>query len=140
MTLDEVIKRATIEFPRPIKFEEIDGFFKDLARRLTAHIQYIQDIGKIVDYYNDAEGKFELFAVGINGSITTGDASYRFSNNDTSVKSRTLFCLLQFSTTRRYKLQDYKPNVLALWDRARIAVGDYFAEDKTRQDAQCGDF
>jgi hypothetical protein len=133
MTLDEILKRATIPFPEPLEIEGIDRFIEHLAHYLQARINYSVKKDGNANALRGGVYLTETTSISLEGTITTSDASDSFSSGRDIAQSRLQIHQLQFSIIPGYQLQEYRPATIVLWDRTREVVNNYFEQKKVQK-------
>ena len=132
MTIDEIIKKATIEFPRFLNLKEGEELLDYIAEKLPATIRYNASYTGLLN-----QGKSsKKYDPKISGSITSINTPMAFDNfesflvlkNDISkIKS------LQFILVPDWEIGDYRKEVIQLWGEVRNIIGEYFKKSKDRE-------
>ena len=123
MTLEEIIKQTSIEFPKEINLSEAEKLIRYIAQNLSVEIRYNSENHIIISqkYLKDNFSE-------INGSINSlknkmAFDSFRFEQ---SQKNHSKFTKIKFQTIPRYKINEYRTEVKELWNNVRNVVNNYF--------------
>lgn len=134
MSLDDLMKRSVVEFPRPLPHEEVSGFFRqiseDVLPDVTDSLSYcFQQHYEITNCDVDGERHDEkaeyLRQVRVSGDFFRMPAlvNFRLVHTDDDHPS---FDALQFNTIPGYELDEYSPDEVQLWDDVRESIKKYF--------------
>ena len=140
MTLDEIMERATISFPRPLQAEQVRELFAYFwtvgAVEVSYEIGTGERIGNRFKNYITSERagqKAVPTSVSVNGTVhdTNGPTFDRFEGEQELIgeESKPYISKIQFQLVHGWKLHEYRTEVLQLWDKTRELVGKYFREN-----------
>lgn len=131
MTLDGVLDKSTIQFPRLLPRDEAEELIGYIARRLPVRVHYRTQYSRLMNFHDpDTPDKLLIkeCAVSVVGDIEMVRNSMAFdtfcmepSNGDTS-KLETM----RFQLVPGWELGEYRKDVRALWAYTRRAVNSYF--------------
>lgn len=135
MAIDEVLKKATIKFPRAIGIENARELILYISEKLPGRINF-----SAKQYYsagdNEEEKKFKIEngTLEISGNIIPSKNPMEFDTfqlkpweEDTSYVSS-----LEFQLVPDWEIRDYH-RVEPLWNNVRKIVDDYFREKLRRE-------
>ncbi len=128
MTIDELVKRTTIDFKRRFIRSEAEDMLKQLSMKIGGGARIAYSV-KYFNGFNNGEedrGSFEISGM---ISIIGKAIGEPFSFITSSFRDSCVVSGLQFQIIPGYdSLAEYKPETLALWDETRRAVAEYIAE------------
>ena len=118
-TLEDVVERSKVEFPRALSLTGVKRLFKKMETYLGADICYD------VSYTNDGVSSYANLQVGgkirveIFGKLTSdGFRSYPYIPGGDKIKG------FEFDRISGYNIGEYRKEIVALWDRVRKYVND----------------
>ncbi|MFH1310849.1 MAG: hypothetical protein ABIH65_00395 [Nanoarchaeota archaeon] len=129
MTIEEVVKRTTIEFPQKISFSQVEDLIKHIAKELPANIHYDFLSHTDVGY---SFGTEELVKNTLKSPVTGRIikvkeplifGSFSFINSKQDIFSSSS---MQFHLGHDWELEKYSPKVRKLWDDVKKIVDEYF--------------
>lgn len=131
MSIDEVIEKSTINFPRALALKEAEELIEHLAKKLPANIHYKVSRHKSIGYQEKdervlkQEGTVNISATVINikEPMSFDVCEFKPSMKDTSKLSS-----INFQLIPDYEIHDYRPEVIKLWGDVRKVVEDYFKQ------------
>jgi len=132
MSIDELLKKTTINFPRAINLEESEKLLEYISEKLPGNINYVITYYKSF-FYDEMAGKAgnSTGTLNINANIKNSKEIMAFdnmgmlsSNEDVSKLSS-----IEFSKTPGWSIADYRPEIQRLWDNVRNIVDAYFKEN-----------
>ena len=129
MSVNELIERTTINFPRDISLDEARELLTYLAKNLPARMQYGKSQDFIID--SDEEGSVREIpgTISLGGLMTSTDPDslanegFRFTHSDRDVTRAGEF---RFSPIPGYDLEEHTPHSIKFWDDTREKIEEYF--------------
>lgn len=131
MSLDELTKKTTIDFPRPIRSQHAEDLLCYLSSHLPANVS--GKIGYFINYIYDPEtesssedkGTLKLSAT-VN-SLKEAMAFDSFQSKPWEANT-SYISAIEFQRVPDWELEEYRPEIRKLWDDVRECVGKYFEE------------
>lgn len=131
MSVDELTKKTTIEFPRPIGREHAEKMLCYISSHLPGDVN-----GKVeyfINYRCDSKKKDSLEEKGTLTLFVNVNNSKKIPSFDTFVSSpwkedSSLISKIEFQKIPGFELSEYRPEVIELWDDVRKVVNKYFEE------------
>ncbi len=127
--LDELVSKATIEFPKPIGLKEAKALFAYMVKQSGAilDIGYTVEESRRISANDSAIGDWVLSRKA-SGTISErippfGHDSFRLENEGAQ------FSALKFVTIPGYSLEEHSEHTRKFWDRVRAYVDGYFASN-----------
>jgi hypothetical protein len=132
MSIDEITKRSTIEFPRPLDLEETESLMEYIAKSMPANVAY-EKSSHVEMYHVDNVAAFAVFreqgSVALGGTITTlACAEFDSFSCTPSLEDCTKIDKMRFNTIPGYTLEEHRKEVVRLWDSVRHTVLEYFSQ------------
>lgn len=138
---DEVMERATIEFPEPLNLDSVEELFVYLTEQMDhCSVDYTlklhKNVGSVIEKEEDEgeqdeQGKSDadegLLSIAIHGFVRKrfGALGANFScigsDNDPLQ-----ICGMRFLTIPGYELKEHRKDEVAVWDEVRENVNNYF--------------
>ena len=129
MDLEEIAKRLGIDFPKNLDLQQSEDLLEYIARELPADVIYGVSYGKSIVH---TEEGIETFDRGfkLTGQISSRDNfgksdSFSILNPDYTSEHFEVG-RLEFSMVPGWDINDYRKEVLELWDGVRELVERYF--------------
>lgn len=132
MSIDEILNRATINFPKPISFANTEKLLLSISEGIRGEVHYSLDTPKSF-IYNQEEKKSritlkdrmikQIYIKDINNH------SFESAKMIMSDEKSSEFSSMRFEIIPGYNLPDYRKETLQLWDDVREIVERYFSED-----------
>ena len=126
--LEEVIKRTTINFPKPLNLKQSEKLFDYISRNLPANLNYTVEVHN--DTYYNSEKKKALKSKGpvkITGTISNAKKVMSFDSFRTENKGEDYTHLYSIKFNHLFSnLSEYRPEVIGLWDDVRNLTEKYF--------------
>jgi len=126
MSLEEVLDKSKIDFPKGLNLEQIEDLLKYLAEKLRADIIYNPSYHKSI---TPVEGRVKISdgSFNISGTISLGGRFDSFTM-DSNCVSEGIYKVrkLEFNRTPGWKIDNYREEIRKLWDDVREAVRGYF--------------
>ncbi|MBU1199895.1 MAG: hypothetical protein KKF46_02960 [Nanoarchaeota archaeon] len=129
MTIEKIIEKATINFPKPLCLKATEELLKYIAESISANINYH------AGYFNNLNNKegivtSDMGTINITGTITRLSNPIAFDSfeifpyrNDTTKADK-----MQFTMVPAWDLTDYQEQNLELWEDVRTVVDKYFSQ------------
>ncbi len=129
MSIDELIKKATIDFPRALNLEEAEKLINHLAENLPARIDYTITSNKMIIVDPGEEIFKQEGTVKITANITHSTKPNAFDSCEFNPHGQDSSKLssMKFQLTPGWELSDYRPEVQQLWEDVRKVVTYYLA-------------
>jgi hypothetical protein len=128
MTLNELLEKSTIVFPKSICLSEAEKLLLYVAKELPGNIPY--HISSHKNLFHEPEGLARQDGtVMLTGSICYIQEPFAFDSFQTEPDSSSteLIAKLKFQLIPGYdELEEYNPETLKLWDNVRRVIMQYF--------------
>ena len=132
MSIEEVIKKINIPFPKPQSLEQVEELLRYITMNLPAtircHFQYNTYFSKGKDSkLLEDNGSVNIIAsiVDTEKTMAIGTLESRPYSQDSSYISA-----LAFQMVPGWDISDYRPEVLNLWDEVRGLTKKHFSEKR----------
>ncbi|HLC56751.1 MAG TPA: hypothetical protein VJJ23_05940 [Candidatus Nanoarchaeia archaeon] len=139
--MEELVKRATIKFPKSLSSEEFEGLLKYVVKNSSTRISYKKQVTCLMsDAYShiggiNTSGEVEIAILGnkYEGNIyhysKSGTTTIPFRSKPAGKGAITMrnTISLDFITTPDYDIEEHKAEV-AVWDDIRKLVTQYFTQ------------
>jgi hypothetical protein len=136
-SVDTVDKRSKIIFDRPLALEEAVSLIKIVANELPADVVYssTKHAGVYCGSNPSSETVNELRSVELGGSIRKiGDGYPHDTFQSLPVEDDPVLIKgIRFFIIPGYRLKEYNPHIVKLWDEVRDSVQRYFQKSDPRQ-------
>jgi hypothetical protein len=131
MSLDEVLEKTTIEFPRPINREEAEKLLLYIAKNLQADVRSI--IKYRLTYYHDEIHKYITEDGGtlrIDATVSSLKTPALFDSfhSEPHERDRSYISEIVFGRVPGWELANYGEEKVKFWDDVRVVVNKYFKE------------
>ena len=131
MTIEEIMKKTIIKFPRPIGRKDSENLFCYLSGKLPANISGKVEYFKSFRYDEKNESVVEE-----NGTLKLTATIYSLKDGTVCdyLESRpwdedtSLISAIAFHMVPGWESSDYRPKVQKFWDQVRGLVNKYFEE------------
>ncbi len=128
--LDELLAKSEIKFPKPINKPLFENLLDMISVNLDSDIDYTAESSQRVTH--SANPNFpvhEYNGLKYSGRITLRK-TFAFSSFDTvnSFDNPEKISSIRFQTIPGYSLQEHRPEEVAVWDKTRKVVEDYFSK------------
>lgn len=132
MAIDDVLEKATIEFPRKLDLRNAENLLKSIAKDLHGNVRYTISEQKNIGYHIIESQDFQEKTINIqvNGSIDTKNFVLGPFKLRTAENNYSSFSGINFQITPGWDIEDYRPEVIKLWDDVRKVVTNYFKKNK----------
>jgi len=129
MGIEDVIERRTIEFPRPLGVADTEKLLIDVAQALSYRLRWHVDQQKTVgDYIDVNKYSIELGSASVSGSYAVrGKATESFRCE--ADQEGTQFAGIRFELVPGWRLSEYRPEAVAIWDAVREQVTKSFPKE-----------
>ena len=131
MSLETLINKSTVKFPRPLSLKETEKLFsyltKNLPARITYHADYLMNLRN-----EDNRVCKDPGTASISGTISI-DTSHAFDGFESKEYSEdaTKISAIKFILTPGYDIEEeYTQDVRSLWNSVKEKVSDYFSQSK----------
>ena len=135
MTIDDVVAKATINFPSPLSEEQMRALLGYLWKNGNLEVNYKLEIGERTGNRFDTlvpHDQAVVTSLGVSGTIfDTQTHAFDTFNGEQIIAPRDdkpYIANLKFFIVPGWDLQEYRPEVLRLWDRTRTLTEQYFGE------------
>lgn len=134
MSLDKLLEKTEIKFPRPIDREEMHELFKFLANQLEGYefnVHYEKEI-RYGSRFNQSQKKIpiRIYNKKISGSVSNSNGMTGFECfKKDSIDSGNKFYEIKFFTPPGYDLEEVNPKDIATMDTVREKVKLYFSQN-----------
>jgi len=127
MSIEKVIEKATINFPRPLSLQETERVLEHVAKELPATITYHISAHKSLYHEAGSVAKNDG-TIRIRGSISNLQKPMTFDSfrSEPHRRETNFIASISFNLILGYDLEDYGPEVLKLWDDVRRVINQYF--------------
>ncbi|MEK6879925.1 MAG: hypothetical protein AABY22_09975 [Nanoarchaeota archaeon] len=129
MTIEEVVKKSTIKFPKNMSLNQAESLIVYIAKKLPAIVNYTISQQITDGYYTDSKEFFRSKGTAkIRGARNQSTKPFTFDSFTFkhSVRNNSTFSLMQFELTPDWELSEYRPEVRKLWDDIRKIINEYF--------------
>ena len=134
MSLGKVCGKSRIDFPKSLDLEQSEELLKYLAKELEANVGYDISYHKSIAYEEEgvkiSNGYFK-----INGRISLLDSPGKFDtftmNSDYSIPEVYKVRKLEFYRIPGYDFNQYREEIIELWDDTREVIGKYFNAEES---------
>ena len=127
MSIDEVMQRNTIEFDPPLILEDVEELLVYVAKHLPAKISYDACYGSYINGYSRNNKGPRMQGGSVKGTIRKkDDATFDQFEFELANKKPLSAGSMHFFTVPGWELNEYRPEVVKLWDDVRILVDKYF--------------
>jgi hypothetical protein len=127
--LEELINKTNINFPRKIFLRDVEHLFLRIAEDLHGNIRYSLLENKNIGYFAGNQiFQRESTDIQITGAIITKETvDLNVFRLKTVENVSSLFTGIEFQLTPEWKLENYRPEVVQLWDKVKNSVEKFFA-------------
>ncbi|GEM_PF-3399407 len=138
MSLEDVLAKSEIIFPRSLELDDMKELLEhyNTEGRLAVFYQLTSkyDLGYPllpIGVENPLDLREESVS-SLNGRITDPNSPFAYDSFETEIltlddeDSTRVFKKLKFGLIPGYELSEYRPEVIALWDKTRILTSEYF--------------
>ena len=140
MTLEEVMEKSRIEFPKAISLKEAEDLLNYLAENLPADIKYHLGQNKSILHGNDEHISQYQGSVNITANIACLKIrQFLIVSDSCELKSHfqdinqfqdtSKFSEMQFQVIPGYNLAEHRPEIVQLWTEVRTVVTEYFKKE-----------
>ena len=129
MSIDKLIEKTTIEFPRKLSLKGAEGLIDYIAEKLPANIHYnVSYHRSVIPKEEDKGFSKQDGTVNIAATIMDTKKSMAFDTCEfnPSKEDSSNLSSIRFQLVPDWELFDYRPEVILLWDDVRRIVKDYF--------------
>ena len=134
--MEELIKKTTIEFPRPVGLREFEKMLSYISESVPTDIDYrVSYYRNLRNHGSNRSSDREEGSVEVGGMIRLTRIPLALENftTSTSKKDYRKIASMRFNLVPGIDEQDYMPQVRELWGDVRQAVQKYFEKNKRKK-------